>query len=114
MRPKIIEFDTLFKCKCSRCYQLNKQRKLNIGYFYIFGCKCHILKNNKDNIGKFDAKLDEGIFLEYSIFSKAYRVFDKIILVFEESMHVVLDKSIPSPIKKNDDDENIGVMNIVE
>jgi len=28
----------------------------------------------KDNLGKFDAKSDEGIFLGYSMNSKAYRV----------------------------------------
>ncbi|KAJ9552693.1 hypothetical protein OSB04_016738 [Centaurea solstitialis] len=35
------------------------------------------LWNNKDNLGKFDSKSDDGIFLEYSSISRAYRVFNK-------------------------------------
>ena len=43
-------------------YELWKNKKLNIGYFKVFRCKCFIL-NTKDNLGKFDAKLDVRIFL---------------------------------------------------
>ena len=43
-------------------YELWKNKKPNISYFKVFGCKCFIL-NTKDNLGKFDAKLDVGIFL---------------------------------------------------
>ena len=28
-----------------------------------FGCKCFILNNGKENLGKFDAKADDDIFL---------------------------------------------------
>ena len=44
--------------------------------------------NGKSNIGKFDSRSDEGIFLGYSDRSKAYRVFNKRTLVVEESIHV--------------------------
>ena len=43
-------------------YELWKNKKLNISYFKVFGFKCFIL-NTKDNLGKFDAKSDVGIFL---------------------------------------------------
>jgi len=59
----------------------------NISYFKVFGCKCFIF-NTKDNLGKFDSKSDEHIFLGYSTSSKAYRVFNKRSLNVEESMHV--------------------------
>ena len=49
--------------------------------------------NTKDNLGKFDSKADEGIFLGYSTSSKVYRVFNKRTLVVEESMHVIFDES---------------------
>ncbi|XP_052291943.1 uncharacterized protein LOC127900768, partial [Citrus sinensis] len=68
-------------------YELWKDRKPNIGYFKVFGCKCFVL-NTKDNLGKFDSKSDVGIFLGYSNSSKAYRVYNKRTLVVEESMHV--------------------------
>jgi len=38
--------------------------------FIFFGCKYFVLNNGKDNIGKFDVKYDEGIFLSYSPISK--------------------------------------------
>ena len=45
-------------------------------YFQVFGSKGYIL-NDRENLGKFDAKSDEGIFLGYSTTSRAYRVFNK-------------------------------------
>jgi len=53
-------------------YEIFKGRKPNISYFKAFGCKCFILNNGKSNLGKFDPKADEGIFLGYSSTSKAY------------------------------------------
>ena len=58
-------------------YELFKGRKPNIAFFHIFGCKCFVLNNDKDNLGKFDEKSDEGIFLGYSLTSKAYRIYNK-------------------------------------
>ncbi|KAH9657810.1 Integrase catalytic domain-containing protein [Citrus sinensis] len=86
-------------------YELWKDRKPNIGYFKVFGCKCFVL-NTKDNLGKFDPKSDVGIFLGHSNSSKAYRVYNKRTLVVEESMHVTFDESNPSSAEKgvvNDD-----------
>ena len=91
-------------------YELWKDRKPNIGYFKVFGCKCFIL-NTKDNLGKFDPKSDVGIFLEYSNSSKSYRVCNKRTLVVKESMHVTFDKSKPSSTEKvvvdNDADKEL-------
>ena len=47
-------------------YELFNGRKPNISYLHVFGCKCFVLNNGKENLGKFDAKADEGIFLGYS------------------------------------------------
>jgi len=58
-------------------YELFKGRKPNVSYFKEFGCKCFILNNEKCNLDKFDSKVDEGIFLGYSLTSKAYRVITK-------------------------------------
>jgi hypothetical protein len=77
-------------------YELFKGRKPNISFFHIFGCKCFVLNNDKDNLGKFDEKSDEGIFLGYSLSSKAFRIFNKRTLSIEESMHVSFDETNPS------------------
>jgi hypothetical protein len=45
-------------------------------YFKTFGSKCYILCD-RENLGKFDSKSDEGIFLGYSTNSRAYKVFNK-------------------------------------
>jgi len=37
-----------------------KIKKPNISYFHPFGVQCFIL-DNKDSLGKFDSKSDEGI-----------------------------------------------------
>src|SRR4051812_823419 len=74
-------------------YELFKGRKPNIAHFHIFGCKCFVLNNEKDNLGKFDEKSDEGIFLGYSLSSKAYRIYNKRTLTIEESMHVSFDET---------------------
>ena len=81
-------------------YELYKGRKPNISHLHVFGCKFVVHNNGKDNLGKFDAKSDEGIFLGYSLSSKAYRVFNKITLVVEESMHVIFDETNPSKEEK--------------
>ncbi|KAJ9542932.1 hypothetical protein OSB04_029438 [Centaurea solstitialis] len=57
-------------------YEMIEQRKPNIDYFRVFGCKCYVL-NDRDDLGKFDPKSDESIFIKYSHNSKTYRVFNK-------------------------------------
>ena len=44
-------------------YELWKGRKPNVKYFRIFGSTCFIMKD-KENVGKFDSRTDEGIFLD--------------------------------------------------
>ena len=57
-------------------YEIWKNKKPNISYFKVFGCKCFIL-NIKDNLGKFDAKSDVGIFLGYSTSNKPLEFLTK-------------------------------------
>ena len=91
-------------------YELWNERKPNIKYFHAFGCKCFIHNNGKNNLGKFDAKSDEGIFLGYSTTSKAYRVFNKKTLVVEESIHIVFDESLATGSEKIDDEEDTNII----
>ena len=62
-------------------YELYKRRKLNISHLHVFVCKCFMLNNDKENLGKFDAKFDEGIFLGYSLHSKTFRIYNKITMI---------------------------------
>ena len=86
-------------------YELFNGRKPNISHLHVFGCKCFVLNNGKENLGKFDAKADEGIFLGYSLHSKAYRIYNKRTMNIEESIHVSFDESnVISPRKDVLDD----------
>ena len=90
-------------------YEPWKERKQNINYFHIFGCKYFILNNEKDNFKKIDVKSDEGIFLGYSISNKAYKVFNKKKFIVEEFIHVVFDECNDKSSRKEDVlDEDVG------
>ena len=81
-------------------YVLLKGRKPNLSHLHVFGCKCFVLNNGKDNLGKFDVKADEGIFLGYSQYRKAYRVYNKRLLIVEESIYVTFDETSPNSVGK--------------
>jgi len=66
--------------------------KPNVSYLRVFDCK-YFVWNTKDNLGKFDAKSYEAIFVGYSNSSKAYTVFNSSTLTIEESMHVKFEES---------------------
>jgi len=57
-------------------YELWFNKKESTRYFKVFGSKCYI-KRMKENLSKFDDRADEGIFLGYSIKSKAYKCYNK-------------------------------------
>ena len=80
-------------------YELWKGRKPNVKYFRIFGSICFILKD-RENMGKFDFRSDEGIFLGYSSISKAYRVYNKRTMKVMKTMNVVIDESSNSDSEK--------------
>ena len=80
-------------------YELWKGRKPNVKYFRIFGSTYFILKD-RENVGKFDSRSDEGIFLGYSSTSKAYRVYNKRTMKAMETVNVVIDESSNSGSEK--------------
>ena len=83
-------------------------RKPNISHLHVFGYKCFVHDNGKDNLGKFDAESDEGIFIGYSSTSKALWVYNKRTLQVEESIHVIFDEFPSSLPRLNscEDEEN--------
>ena len=98
-------------------YELLNGRKPNVSHLKFLGCKCYILNNGKDNLGKFDAKSDKGIFLGYSLKSHAYRVFNKKLMTVEESIHVIFYETnnyeqAAAKINTNEDDQNTSLKNL--
>nr|GEX86403.1 hypothetical protein [Tanacetum cinerariifolium] len=68
-------------------YELFNGRTLAIGFLKPFGCHVMIL-NTLDNLGKFEAKGKESYFIRYSMYSKAFRVFNNRTRRVEEILHI--------------------------
>jgi hypothetical protein len=59
-------------------------------YFHVLRSKSYILRD-REHLGKFDGKSDEGIFMRYSSSSRAYRVYNKRTGTMMKSIDVVVD-----------------------
>jgi DNA-binding transcriptional MerR regulator len=76
-------------------YELWFGRPTSIKHFRIFGSKCHI-KNNDENLSKYDDRADEGIFLGYATNSKGYRCYNKRLHKMVDCIDVKIDEGIPA------------------
>nr|GEZ52430.1 putative ribonuclease H-like domain-containing protein [Tanacetum cinerariifolium] len=83
-------------------YELFNGRTPAIGFLKPFGYHVMIL-NTLDNLGKFEAKGDEGYFIGYSMSSKAFRVFNNRTRRVEENLHVEFleNKAIEKGVGQN-------------
>jgi hypothetical protein len=97
-------------------YELWFGRAPSIKYFRVFGSKCYI-KRLDENLGKFDARSDEGIFLGYAYNKKTYRCYNVILHKIVESADVKVDDLNVIRIKNQetildsedeDDGESVG------
>ena len=75
-------------------YELLYGRPASVKNFKMFGSNCYI-KRNKDDLGKFDSKIDDGIFLGYSSAKKPYRCYRKRLHKIVESADVKVDDIKP-------------------
>lgn len=77
------------------------EKKASARYFKVFGSKFYI-KRMEQNLGKFDDRADEGIFLGYSIKSKAYKSYNKRLKKIVKSANVKINE-MQIPPKGNDE-----------
>lgn len=75
----------------------NSQTKLCKG----FRCKCFVLNNGRNDLGKFDPQSDECVFVGYLSSSVAYIVFSKRALCIEELLHSQMKRVIHELEKLN-------------
>jgi hypothetical protein len=75
-------------------YELWFGRPASIKNFKVFGSKCYI-KNNDENIGKYDDRADEGIFLGYATNSKGYICYNKRLHKLVDCIDIKVDEEIP-------------------
>ena len=71
-------------------YQLMKKKKPTLNFLHVFWCKFFVLRNQGENLEKFEAKADEAIFFGYATI-RAYRVYNLRMNIVMESIHVVFD-----------------------
>ncbi|GJW27702.1 retrovirus-related pol polyprotein from transposon TNT 1-94 [Tanacetum coccineum] len=57
-------------------YELMQDKKLDLSFFHVFGSLCYHTNDNED-LGKFDAKADIGIFAGYAPAKKAFRIYNR-------------------------------------
>ncbi|KAI5335384.1 hypothetical protein L3X38_025517 [Prunus dulcis] len=87
-------------------YELWKGRKPNIKHMRVFGSVYYIYRD-RENLAKFDTRSDAGIFLGYSLTSRAYKVFNKRTCIVMESINVVVNDTDMSVGSCTDDDDDI-------
>ena len=75
-------------------YELWYGKPDSVKYFKVFGGNYYI-KRNEDDLGKFDSRTDEGIFLGYSSTKKPYRCYNKRLHKIVESTDVKVDDVKP-------------------
>lgn len=88
-------------------YELWFGRPTSVKHVRFFGSKCYI-KNDEDNLGKFDPRSDEGIFIGYSPNKKAYKCYNLRLHKMVESANVKINdlklrQVIPQNISTYDD-----------
>ena len=88
-------------------YELWYGRPTSVKYFRVFGSNFSI-KRNEDDLGKFDSRNDEEIFLGYSSTKKEYRCYNKRLHKIVESADVRIDDIKPRRTRIHDGDENMN------
>ncbi|GJQ98246.1 putative ribonuclease H-like domain-containing protein [Tanacetum coccineum] len=68
-------------------YELFRGRTPALSFMRPFGCHVIII-NTLDHLGKFDGKTDDGLFIGYSLTSKAFRVYNIRTRKVEENLHI--------------------------
>nr|GEV72277.1 retrovirus-related Pol polyprotein from transposon TNT 1-94 [Tanacetum cinerariifolium] len=72
-------------------YELMQDKKPDLSFFYVFGSLCYPT-NEKDDIGKLDAKADIGIFVGYAPVKKAFKIYNKRTCEIIETIYVTFDE----------------------
>ncbi|GJT55055.1 retrovirus-related pol polyprotein from transposon TNT 1-94 [Tanacetum coccineum] len=72
-------------------YELMQDKKLDLSFFHVFG-SLYYPTNDHEDLGKFDAKADIGIFVGYALSKKAFRIYNKRTWIITETIHVMFDE----------------------
>ena len=93
-------------------YEMIKGKKPSVKHFHIFGCKCYVLKVHPEQLGKFEAKSDEAIFLGYAPATKAFKVFNMRTKSVMKSIQVAFDDKKVEGIQDAESHDNLEFKNL--
>ncbi|GJR45483.1 retrovirus-related pol polyprotein from transposon TNT 1-94 [Tanacetum coccineum] len=68
-----------------------QDKKPDLSFFHVFGSLCYPT-NDHDDLGKFDAKADIGIFVGYVPVKKVFRIYNKRTRIITETIHVTFNE----------------------
>ncbi|GJW89356.1 retrovirus-related pol polyprotein from transposon TNT 1-94 [Tanacetum coccineum] len=72
-------------------YELLHNKPPNLSYLHVFGALCY-LRNDSENLGKLQPKVDIGIFIGYAPTKKAFRIYNRRTRRIVETIHVDFDE----------------------
>ncbi|GJR83704.1 retrovirus-related pol polyprotein from transposon TNT 1-94 [Tanacetum coccineum] len=72
-------------------YELTQDQKPDLSFLHVFGSLCYPTINHED-LGKFYAKADIGIFVGYAPAKKAFRIYNRRTRIIYETIHVTFDE----------------------
>ncbi|GJX68940.1 retrovirus-related pol polyprotein from transposon TNT 1-94 [Tanacetum coccineum] len=72
-------------------YELVHDKKPDLTFLRVFGALCYPT-NDSEDLGKFQAKADIGIFIGYAPSRKGYRIYNKRTRRLMETIHVTFDE----------------------
>ncbi|GKB12569.1 retrovirus-related pol polyprotein from transposon TNT 1-94 [Tanacetum coccineum] len=72
-------------------YEHMQDKKLDLSFFHVFGSLCYPTNDHED-LGKFDAKADVGIFVGYAPAKKAFRIDNRRTRIITETIHLTFDE----------------------
>ncbi|GJY40995.1 retrovirus-related pol polyprotein from transposon TNT 1-94 [Tanacetum coccineum] len=68
-----------------------QDKKPELSFLHVFGSLCYPTNDHED-LGKFDAKADIGIFVGYAPAKKAFRIYNRRTRIINETFHVTFDE----------------------
>ncbi|GKC17964.1 retrovirus-related pol polyprotein from transposon TNT 1-94, partial [Tanacetum coccineum] len=68
-----------------------QDKKPNLSFLHVFGLLCYPTNDHED-MGKFDAKADIGIFVGYAPAKKAFKIYNRRTRLITETIHVTFDE----------------------
>ncbi|GJS60742.1 retrovirus-related pol polyprotein from transposon TNT 1-94 [Tanacetum coccineum] len=72
-------------------YEVMQDKKPDLSFFHVFGSLCYPTNDHED-LGKFDAKADIGIFVGYALAKKTFKIYNRRSRIITETIHVTFDE----------------------